>query len=547
MHDGQRLFWERLCAGVPRLVLQANRRAGKSWGGGLACGERMISQDGYVVRCLTTHLEGPSEAWIEREGDRGFVGLLDELGVPYKVTRIGGAARGIKALRFPWGSSLVVHDLANVRAIGRKRGFAGNVFWADEAQELEHLAVIMDELVTAASADKAATRVLTGTPGREVGTLFHRAATGEDPAWERHAFYCWDNPLFGAEPGERWRGYLTRMGLDGDRVRLGVDDASWAGLVNASPAELRRLASGEADTLPLLKSLPTDWQKEHLGRWVEEAADFVYPITGLPHEVVYWANDGSGSPRDRLPGLPTLGSLSERIAALPADELRPGQWVKRKWSAVAGFDLGMSPDPFAWWVGAYCEEEPGVWEILSGAENGLMDSQMLDKVTAILDELKEQGLYVAAALVDASGDRKGTGAEWSWRLRARFGADWAGILAPDKQGKRIQVKAINVDVQRGLLKALRGSRADIEVRHLRYKPFDPAMPKEPEIDKYRRVYLADGTELRPGDHCADARRYSIWWLHHHGHEWKPKVAPVVELEPARQIAAMHAAMRRGMG
>lgn len=553
LHDGQEAIRNALQAGDQRIVCQANRRAGKSEGIGRILAEEAILNDGHVVNVIAEHLEAPSKALFEREGDRGLQGMLDRLGVPYRRVAIGGSAQGIKAIKFPWGSAFVVHDVAHLSSIDKHRGLRGHRFWADEAQNVKNLATVIDELITAAGADFAASVVLSGTPGRELATLFHRASTGTDLSYTRVSFYCWDNPLFGedATPGERWREYLRRAGIDRDRARLGIDDATWQALNELEGDDLRMLATLDVHELPehlraLLKALPQGWQREHLGRWVEDGADMVYPTTGMQPEVIYWANDGGAISGDMLPGLMTVGDLAERVAALPADHVRPELLVRREWRCAGAFDLGFSPDPFAWWFGVYCDDEPAMYEIWSGAEYELMDSAMLKRVGSILDDIRGAGLWIAAALVDAVGQRKGTQVDWSWRLASRFPKGAEGVIPPYKANESLQVKAVNVDVQSGQLKALRGSAADIEQRHLQYRPFDSAKPKNREVHKYRKIYLADGTEAVPGDHCMDCRRYTVWWVNHHGRAIKPsqETAKIIPITKEGQIAAIAAEMAK---
>lgn len=552
LHDGQLELKAALDAGEKRIVNQANRRAGKSEGTARILAAEAVVRDGYVVNVIAEHLEAPSKAILEREGDRGLQGMLDRIGVPYRRIAIGGSAQGVKAIKFPWGSAFVVHDVAHLSAIDKHKGLRGHVFWGDEAQNIENLATVIDELVTAAGADFAASVLLTGTPGREIGTLFHRASTGSDRSYARVSFYCWDNPLFGAAatPGERWREYLRRSGIDQDRVRLGIDDATWRGLNALEGKELRMLAMRDLHELPedlraLVKALPYGWQREHLGRWVADGADMVYPTSGMETSAIYWANDAGALAGDRLPGLPTVGAIPERVAALPVDRVRAELVVKRKWQCAVAFDLGFSPDPFAWWAGVYHQDDPVMYEIWSGHEHELMDSAMLARVGSVLDELRSAGLWIAAALVDAVGQRKGTQVDWSWRLAERFPEGAKGVIPPYKANESLQVKAVNVDVQSGQLKALRGSAADIEQRHLQYKPFDPAAPKNREVHKYRKIYLADGTEAVPGDHCMDCRRYVVWWVNHHGRALRVPEAPVVKpITRESQIQALAAAIAK---
>jgi hypothetical protein len=553
LHEGQLKLRDALSRKVPRIVNQANRRAGKSEGWARILAEQAILQDGFVVHVLATHLEGPSAAWLEREGDRGLLGMLDQIGAPYHRTAIGGTAKGTRKITFPWGSSLVVHDVANMASIDKHRGLRGHVFWVDEAQNLANLATIIDDLVAAAGADFSASVILSGTPGRELSTLFHRASVGNDLGYERIVFYCWDNPLFDdgndSTPGQRWRKYLARVGIEQDRVRLGVDDITWSTLHDLEADDLRALALKDPSDLPehlwaLLKALPQNWQREHLGRWVEDGADLVYPTTGMAIEAIYWANDAAALPGDKLPGLITVGDLANRVLSLPADQVHPELLIRREWRVAVGFDLGFQPDPFAWWAGAWCEEDPAMFEVWSGHEYQLMDSAMLERVSSVLDGLRNAGLWIAAALVDAMGQRKGTHVDWSWKLASRFPEGAQGVIAPYKANEALQVKAVNIDVQRGQLKALRGSMADIEARHLQYKPFDPAKPKNREVHKYRKVYLADGKEYVPGDHCSDCRRYVVWWVNNQGRAIKkPQPTKGVPITRANQIAALAEAMK----
>lgn len=549
-HPRQWGLYDRIRAREKRIVLQANRRSGKTEGCGRSIGAELIERDNYVVRIIATKLEVPTENWLRRKLDGGFEAMLQALSIPHYSRGAGGKFNPIAEIKFPWGSSITVHHMRHMAAIHDNRGFAADLFWADEAQNLELLSQIVTKITGAAGADRDATFLLSGTPGEEVGTMFHRAATGSDPSWARVSYYCWDNPLFGATEAERWNTYLNRVVVP-DQKTLGITDADLAALRQLDAWEREAIAREQDADLPeatreLIKRLHPDLLREHFGRWVAEGASYVYQVHDLPKPQLYWAH--AIEPRfddERVAELPVLPTVAERFAALPKVPTWRGERLK-EWRAVAGFDLGTSPDPFAWWVGVYSDEDPSCYELMSGKLIGLGDSQMLAEIERVLDDVRGLGIWLAAAVADVSGTRKGTGLDWSWKLQSRFPPGARGLMAPHKEGKRTQIRTVNVDLANGRLRLLAGGATDIEARYLRWRPFDPEAPREPEIDKYRLVTLRDGTEARPADNVLDAMRYAYWWVLHHGHEAKPETEnPATE---GAQILALHAAaLERELG
>ena len=110
----------------------------------------------------------------------------------------------VKSIRFEWGSALYVHQFAGQSDIDDKAGFNADLYLADEAQYLELLPLVLRQLVLPTLADSGGQVILAGTPGREVGSFFHRVASGDDAGWSHQHFFSWHNPVFGATHEERW-------------------------------------------------------------------------------------------------------------------------------------------------------------------------------------------------------------------------------------------------------------------------------------------------------------------------------------------------------
>lgn len=495
-------------------TLQANRGGGKtegiaSWG--LA---RCLSRSGYVVRIGTQTLEGPTDNILDRDGHEfSTLGWLERLGLRdhARVQRVGQGS--IKHIRFAWGSAIHVHDFETLRALERKRGSTAHLWWFDEAQSMAMLSVVFATLVVPRLADHDGQVVFSGTPGRDVGTMFHRAATGDAEGWTRLAYYSYDNVLHGQDDVARWHRVLDttviparkRYGLrtpDVERMRALSRDERVAIAENNEDDDLREWVAG----------LDPDLLREVFGRWVVGVEEllFAWPKAGADFYFAacgpYYKDDPHASPvclwETSAPVAPTI---ADRVRLLPRAGTQ-GNERPASWFAVIGLDIGFVA-PSAWVVLVYANDVPAAYCVWSETATGLLDSESIARTIEIVHELGAAGITTQCVVADINGMRQGTGAEWDRTLRQRLPST-VPIMEAYKVDEDSQMMALNLDIVDGRLRIVCGDALDICGRHLRWKPHDPASPQPARPDLGREVTLPDDTTCYPSNHATDALRYA---------------------------------------
>jgi hypothetical protein len=502
--------WEALLSIIAAIlsVLQANRRGGKTYLQGALAESRLLARDNYVVRVLTHRLATPTQNWLDCDGKESMVARLKRLDMLQYATIKRTGDGSIKSIRFDWGSALYVHQFASQSDIDEKHGFNADLYLADEAQYLDLLPLVLTQLVLPTLADTEARVLLSGTPGREVGSFFHRAATGDDPGWSQVRFYSWHNPFFGASHEERWHKIVdTILRPSRGLYALTSDDIERIRGLDATTLELIANNDTPDDLKAWVKTLDSELRRQYFGAWVVGGAEYVFEWHRAP-DPLYWCRTSSNrwNERDELL-LPVADTLAERIERLPLRQVGH-QWLKREWSAIIGCDLGWSPSSTAIVVLAWAGGLDLCYALWSEAEFEQPDDVTLERLADITGELKRAGFLVHGVVADVTGTRKGTGAAWNGQFQRRFQAGKTWIQEPDKANKDEQIRALNLDLLRGRIRLVAGDALDIEGRHLRWKPFDAQAPKPPTIDKWRTVVLGDGRVEQPAEHCLDAARYA---------------------------------------
>lgn len=494
------------------VAVDGTRRSTKTTTIGLVTLALMIARDNFVVRSLATTLHAMTENWVDRDGDPfSLLGVLEDHGLR-DVVKIRWTSDAIKEVLFPWGSVFRIHDLDNMRALARKRGFTADVYWIDEAQSMALLAAITKKLITPTRGDKQAVVVFSGTPGDEIGSFFHRVLH-DDPEWLAIHMRLWDNPSYGKTTEERWT-YFVEQVIRPGRVMYGLSDADIERIEALDLAEREAIATSteELELTEWVRQLDPDLLRECFGRWVVGGAERVYLFHRVEPEVLYWA---AGSERDIPRGcvIPVLSTIAERVASLPRNQRRVGERIyeiDHDWRAIMGLDIGVI-DPSAWVIWAWAPSHPVAYELWSEKQPGLDDDEIWARTVALCDELRRTGrVQVQAVYGDFSGPRKGSRGVLDRRLQARL-PNTIQVLEPQKNGstwnKDVRIHTFNLDLKAGRIRVIAGGELDIEGQHLRYKAGDPDKPTRRVIDENRQVVLADGRIVRPRDDCLDAGLY----------------------------------------
>jgi hypothetical protein len=488
----------------------ANRRAGKTYCLGALAETRLLSRDDYVVRVLTHRLAGPSNNWLDCDGKESCLERLARVDMLQYATIKRAGDGSIKSIRFPWGSALYVHQFAGQGDIDDKHGFTADLYLADEAQYLELLPVVLRQLVLPTLADSGGQVVLAGTPGREVGSFFHRVASGDDAGWCHQHFFSWHNPVFGGTHEQRWHRIVDTIlersrnlyGLtskDIDRLR-GLDENTLEWIAMGCPKDQH----DGAELRTWVQALDPALRRQYLGQWVVGGAEYVFEWHRAPNPL-YWCrtSDCQWNERAELQ-LPVADTLAARIAMLPERSLH-GRDVPHTWTAVLGVDIGWNPSSTSIVVLVWTSGLDLCYALWSEVAFKQPDDVTLARLEFLVGELRAAGIRVWEIKADLAM-RQGTGATWDRGLQRRFQADRAWISPFNKVDKPQQIRAVNLDLLNGKYRLVAGDALDVEGRHLRWKPFDAETPKPPTIDKWRSVTRPNGRTERPGDHCLDALR-----------------------------------------
>lgn len=502
-------------AGAKFATLQANRGGGKTEGPASWLLARCIARDGYVVRIGCQTLENPTDTILDREsnGEYSTLGWISRLGLAKdcQVSRAG--ASSVKRIRFSWGSSIHVHDFETLRALERKRGVVAHFWWFDEAQSLAMLATVFTRLVVPRLGDHDGQVLFSGTPGRDLGTMFHRYCAEETEGWKRVAYYSYDNVMHGADDATRWARVLDTTVVPA-RKKYGLRAADIGRMRKLTRDERAAIARGtESEELAeWVQGLDPDLLREVFGRWVVGIEEYLFAWHKAPEDFYYcavgpfWRDAREGEPACMWEtDAPIATTIAERVALLP--DAGP-EWSRRSanWFAVIGLDIG-SVAPSAIGAIAYANDVPTAYCLYSETRKGMADGELLDWIMWLIRELQGAGVSVTVVVADINGMRQGTGMEWDRSLRQRLPAA-IPIMEAYKVDENSQMMAINLDIVEGRLKLVCGDALDICGRHLRWEPHDPASPKPARPDLGREVTLPDDTTCYPSNHATDMLRYA---------------------------------------
>jgi hypothetical protein len=519
--------WKEACALLDELrttagaqpIVYGTRRSAKTETIGRAFGELLIERDRYVLRCLGRTLQQLAQNWWERDGDGGFLGVLETLKIPHETDHSGGQ---LHAIRFPWGSAVVFHPCETLPQVRLLRGQEADAFWIDEAQDLRLIGPLLLEVVAYARIKRKAALVLSGTPDEHLDGIFYGAI--DDPKWQTFRLSVWRNPYIeGGSPEARWAA-IVAITVDALGAQYGVTQAQIDALLALTPGDLDAILHGNtpAHAVPLLKRgdplyLPPAIQRELLGLWVASVELYVHPVAKWSPRV-YWCAGENRHRVDVPADLPRLTSLSARAWALPSTRGQGRETLRRQWSLLVGFDAG-STDPAAVWIGALDRDVGEVYELWSEKHAGLSDDEqfawlkrLVVEAVQLMDE-RFRGEVTVFAVADADGGKR---TAWSSRLQLQAGLADINLVYPIKHGEALQRREMNLILADGRLKCVAGDPCDIEQRYLQWRRNDTEHERDPEPDKYRSVTLPDGTRCAKnaphpplGDHCLDARRYAV--------------------------------------
>jgi hypothetical protein len=462
-----------------RTAIHKNRRAGATDGLGRFGLGMAIAHDNYVVAVVVESLASYTRNWLERPGENAL-SLLDECGL-LEWAHIQRTNDAIKAISFPWGSRIEVLDVASVRQMNRKRGRAAHLWIIEEAQAIPRLDDVLKKLVGATAADFDGHVVLNGTPDPDIEGYFGRAVL-HGKGWNVARMASWHNPRFGATDAERWATLCERQIVDA-RDDYALSEAEFAKLRALTPANLNEvMASGELpEALAWVDELDEDLQREILGRWVPDFGRLVFAW----RKARYWSETLHETLEDAVAALrATVGSLD--------------------WRAVLAHDAGYNPDPAAWTVTVWAPQHSCAYELWSQTEWKLDDDEQLDVCVELLERCRAVGIRPHAAVADLDVRSPATAKQWDNTLHRRLSIP---LKRPNKAHELQQIRAVNLDIRAQRLKFVKGSPLDFEGRHLRWHQDHVGV-----TDKTRRIRLASGREVVPGDHCLDCLRYSLPFL-----------------------------------
>lgn len=536
--------WTFAQSDAPLKAVCGNRRAGKTEGVGREVAARLIEQNEYTVWVFAKTLKAFDRNWMSRGRRRaivetsddhksktGMLRLLDDFGVPYLARKSSDGA--VSEVSFPWGSVMQVLPAADPGQLESARGGLFDLLWLDEAQSMPLVVEILEEMGGPAGADYDAPLWLTGTPGEEVGSFFHRVVAGDIEGWEVHDFTSCDNPHFGDDWRSRFeRAVLIRVQQMREIYRVGVEEMAKLATLTEEDFTLTAL-----NALPWVANLPPKVQREYLRLWVADPTSLIYPSAHIEpyvycwgawseHEYVLAAAVGIGQDKDTL--CTRVTGWHARMDLLPKTVGTHGKLHSKHWNLAIGVDLGKSPDHFAITLQAWSSTDPCMYEIDSAKANDMRGDQQLDVVRMWITAARTLPFCKLWGIVidDDGGNTPAQVDGWRHKLAPLLPP--TGIMDAYKPKKDMQHLLLNDERSSGRVRILRHGPLWVEEQYLQREPYDPQKPgKKRDVNKHRKVNVMvrhesgrrESVECMPGDHACDARRY-IWYkaTHIHGRE-----------------------------
>lgn len=427
----------------PRKAALCSRRAGKSYG--LAA---------WFALGASTH-PGALSLYVAQSSNAAKLILWPALRALSDRHALGVRLRedrGQLMASWPNGHRLWLAGCSDAAEVDRFRGPAYRRAAIDEAQSYgAWLATLVEDVIAPALGDCAGELALCGTPGPNASGYYYVVTTGDGgPQWPTHRWTLAKNPHF---QGGRGRTYRAQV----------------------------RAARGWSVEHPT-------YQREWMGRWVQDAGALVYPYQG--------ARNG-------------------HVGALPEGD----------WRHVLALDLGYVDDTafaeLAWRVG-----HPEVYVIRAWKRRGLIPSAVAAQVAQLVDERRRAGRPYTRVVADTGGLGRGYASE----LSERYGV---AVEAAEKRDRRGAIEMMRGDLLSGVVRVV---VADCG----------------PLLDEWSVLEWDDErSDVREGlaDHCSDAALYGFRAC---APRYRPvEDAPADgtaawwQREQAREREAAFAAVRRG--
>lgn len=441
-------------------VAKTTRRSGKTRNVIRGLADRaMRIPNSYHAYVNTTFRECENYFWIGNRRD-GLMSLNVDFG-------LGGQAVGSKLrMTFPNGSRIECLAADDEKDIQKFRSAAFDTLVIDEAQKMPHLERIIVEEVGPAMLDHMGQTWLTGTPSRQLNTLFHRISCDEVEKrlteWDLHEWTILDNPFFGATVEERYE----RMMIAIRKTGKAIDD-------------------------PAI-------QREWFGKWSKEDANFVYAVHEVPDHQLIWAEEQPTlEPFDlwvnnHCTEIEDFPDLERCMAELPQGH---------DWFFTLGIDIGFHPSPFAFDVSAYSFTHPEMLEVAGWKMTKLVPDEQMELLNRIVATVNPT--WVTA---DAGGGGKLVVAGWAKNWLERYSVP---IEEAKKRDKVQWQELMNGDIRTGKYRMRRNSPRLAEMEVLTYHP--------PTAAGTLKENTGTAENRIPND-CCDAGLYGFRHSYHHRYQ-----------------------------
>jgi hypothetical protein len=460
------------------------RRAGKTRG---ACLSMLLegasTRNGRFLYLNLTRAECMKLAWHGLRGD-GMYSLVMKLKLPAVCNATN------LSIHFPqmdsWIYLMGADDEAGVR---KALGLAYHLVHWDEAQGIPpKLEPTITSVLLPTLLDYGGRFRLTGTPVRNMSGLFYNVTRRDGKQLNRWSVHRWnmlDNPFFGRAVQD-YTGKWYVNGKDGRRV----DGPFKAEDECAESVRATRMTDGVLDLQDLFggpEAAPLDspiMRREAFGNWVTEDALFVYDVHKVERSRLIYA---PARWRSIMLRVPRMNGEAVEIEEIPipnfpdimrAIEDLPG-YPNRDYFFGLAADIGFSPDPFAFSLGAWSMKDPALYEVGTWTSTEL-DAPVQAAVLRYLCDLVHVGVVAA----DAGGSVLATVKGWSREWSSRYGIPFDEM---EKSNKNAAIQACNGDIVRGQYRLRDGSPLIEQFSSVQWSPSrtgtgkfveDPTIPND---------------------------------------------------------------------
>lgn len=296
-------------------------------------------------------------------------------------------------ITFPNGSIIYISGAKDSSEIEKFRGLALKKVYIDECQSFRgYIQSLIDDVLEPALFDHDGSLILIGTPGPICGGPFYEAS--HNPNWSNHAWTMFDNPWIEKKSGKKPEAIAEET-----RKRRGIS-----------------------------KDDPT-YQREVLGRWVEDLDALVYKYNGDQNHFV----------------------------ALPPDS-------DKKMEYIFGIDIGYD-DSDAVAVLGYHTELKKVFLVEEWVKNKQTISKLMNKVMELRDKYNPIKMVIDAGAL---------GKKIQEEIRFRYAIS---MDAAEKHRKYEFIELLNDDLRTGKLYASRFSRFAEDCKLVQWDKENPLKPK----------------------------------------------------------------------